>query len=516
MRNLHLGLGLSVYSGNGRSAVPVDKQVLQSLVNALNDPAQYNPLDYSIESWAAVEAELILAQGVYDDPDATQQQVDDATMAILDAIDDLVPVDIGCAFPFSGDISAMVPGSYPNIISGTDSQTSTADITQLSFEGFSSSSLVSPIVVDWDADTIRWVEADDLVWGSLGISDIQTPFLQFGSLATFSPQGASLGNGPPDGFTVRAAHEGGGPITNPSQVPTITSKLSIGLTGDGRTFVNVDGVVEQLQYTNPLNTSAGVVLLVTTYHDGEEPAASMRVKTFADTFTQVYPEIPGITKQVDLCGNPVEIAPITCSVTFTGDIAVEAGGEPADINGQTISYTFESDDVFESVAASTTPSLSPISLMPLPESGNRVIHIIMNNDSGIFTQMLLVESELISAGMGWYPFDGDEYAFIGPDFELVPLHTNQCCVSVNSDGDITVINATTGDILKTWNAVYTDGVAFLADISNALSPLQPASIGTASITVNTDAANIPLRVGMGDIDNTYKDWCGNPLLEPAP
>lgn len=66
---------------------PVDFTALE---DALNDAAQLDGEDYTTTSWAGLQSVVDAGQIVLNNPDATQQQVDDAAQAILDAIDNLV------------------------------------------------------------------------------------------------------------------------------------------------------------------------------------------------------------------------------------------------------------------------------------------------------------------------------------------------------------------------------------------------------------------------------------------
>ena len=66
--------------------VPVDKDIL---ADALAEAAALTEADYTPETWADLDVAVIAGQTVYDDPDATQAEVDAATQAILDAIDAL-------------------------------------------------------------------------------------------------------------------------------------------------------------------------------------------------------------------------------------------------------------------------------------------------------------------------------------------------------------------------------------------------------------------------------------------
>ena len=67
---------------------PVDKSQLEK---AIEKADALEEEDYSTKSWAAMEAALKVAEKVYADEDATQEEVDDATDALLKAIKALVP-----------------------------------------------------------------------------------------------------------------------------------------------------------------------------------------------------------------------------------------------------------------------------------------------------------------------------------------------------------------------------------------------------------------------------------------
>ena len=64
----------------------VDKSALST---AIKEAEALNADEYTEESWAAVETALADAKAVYDNPEATQVEVDEATAALNAAIDRL-------------------------------------------------------------------------------------------------------------------------------------------------------------------------------------------------------------------------------------------------------------------------------------------------------------------------------------------------------------------------------------------------------------------------------------------
>ena len=69
----------------------VDRRALAAAIVDANTKVED---EYTPESWAVFAAALTAAMDVYDDPEATQIQVDAALQALLDAIEELVPVSI--------------------------------------------------------------------------------------------------------------------------------------------------------------------------------------------------------------------------------------------------------------------------------------------------------------------------------------------------------------------------------------------------------------------------------------
>ena len=67
---------------------PVDKSELEKAIEKAESKKEK---DYTKKSWAAMEAALKVAESVYADEDATQEEVDAATDALLKAIKALVP-----------------------------------------------------------------------------------------------------------------------------------------------------------------------------------------------------------------------------------------------------------------------------------------------------------------------------------------------------------------------------------------------------------------------------------------
>src|SRR5690606_4187402 len=61
----------------------VDKTALQSAITEVGDLTES---DYSPASWTALESALTAAQTVYDNPNATQSEIDAAEQALRDAM----------------------------------------------------------------------------------------------------------------------------------------------------------------------------------------------------------------------------------------------------------------------------------------------------------------------------------------------------------------------------------------------------------------------------------------------
>ncbi|RQP13831.1 MAG: hypothetical protein EAS52_18735 [Parapedobacter sp.] len=71
---------------NALAGLTVDKAGLQS---AIGEAEGLTESDYSPESWSALQGALEAAQAVYDDPDATQSEIDAAEQALRDAMGNL-------------------------------------------------------------------------------------------------------------------------------------------------------------------------------------------------------------------------------------------------------------------------------------------------------------------------------------------------------------------------------------------------------------------------------------------
>jgi len=70
--------------------VKIDKTPLANIINAVMQ-ANYNPLDYSAASFAALSSALTAARSIYANPDSDQTSINQATAALTAARDGLVP-----------------------------------------------------------------------------------------------------------------------------------------------------------------------------------------------------------------------------------------------------------------------------------------------------------------------------------------------------------------------------------------------------------------------------------------
>ncbi len=132
--------------------VKVDKTQLFAIIDAVNR-AEYNPLDFTIESFAALTSALLTAKTVYYNPNADQNEVDAATAALTAARDGLVDyhrltnleITYGSS-PAPSHVSYKVPltTSYKNcnIQLGVSVAPSMADYENLAWHSSSSSVIV--------------------------------------------------------------------------------------------------------------------------------------------------------------------------------------------------------------------------------------------------------------------------------------------------------------------------------------------------------------------------------------
>ena len=93
-------------------AVRVDKTALAEAITQAQGLSQAN---YTAQSWQAMVAARTAAQGVYDDPDATQTQIDTARNNLTAAIIALVPVSGGPGSGNGGGTTAPPPGPRAQI-----------------------------------------------------------------------------------------------------------------------------------------------------------------------------------------------------------------------------------------------------------------------------------------------------------------------------------------------------------------------------------------------------------------
>lgn len=84
--------------------IPVDKSQLEKAIESAESKKKK---DYTKKSWDAMQAALKVAEKVFADEDATQEEVDDATDALNKAIQALVPTT--GKNPGTGDESPLVP-----------------------------------------------------------------------------------------------------------------------------------------------------------------------------------------------------------------------------------------------------------------------------------------------------------------------------------------------------------------------------------------------------------------------
>jgi hypothetical protein len=82
----------------------VDKSQLEKAIESAESKKKK---DYTKKSWDAMQAALKVAEKVFADEDATQEEVDDATDALNKAIQALVPTT--GKNPGTGDESPLVP-----------------------------------------------------------------------------------------------------------------------------------------------------------------------------------------------------------------------------------------------------------------------------------------------------------------------------------------------------------------------------------------------------------------------
>lgn len=88
------------------------------LTDALQAAGALDEAGYTPESWQPVADAVAAGEALQDDPFATQSEVDAAAQAITDAIAALVPVAAGCSVVLTHDILSVEPAYMPAVIDG--------------------------------------------------------------------------------------------------------------------------------------------------------------------------------------------------------------------------------------------------------------------------------------------------------------------------------------------------------------------------------------------------------------
>lgn len=209
-----------------RSApAPVDKA---ALLAALAAAAALEEADYTPESWAVLASADTAGQAVYDDPDATQQQVDDASDAISAAINDLVPVSSACTIELTHDIVDADPSYLP------------ADIDGNQFSVTSPTPDFAPYVASTSITDLKSLPATGMVWVEFRKSNVPSgiTFQLVDAVTTDAINFFAPGSWFSEGFASVSLYEGGS-FVGSAQLDSLgeVDSLMVGYNSAGELFV---------------------------------------------------------------------------------------------------------------------------------------------------------------------------------------------------------------------------------------------------------------------------------------
>lgn len=283
-----------------------------ALLAALSDAAALDEGDYTPESWAVLDGAVTAGQLVYDDPDATQQQVDDATSAISTAIAALVPVAASCVVALTHDVLAIDPSYLPADIDGQ-----VFSITSPTTTGDYAASTALADLKPLPASGIMWVafrkDADDQC--AFQIADAATL-----TTITFVPQGGDewwvfyLGTA----TTVSFEYSGQAVMVGIGSDGTVYAMLDDASVVSVADMAPVAGTMPEF----PLAGATGLAFVgVVRGNDAAAGTASAEFITRAEGL----PQLPG-GEGYDWCGNPLPVPagelvaiPLTYDVSTVGD-----------------------------------------------------------------------------------------------------------------------------------------------------------------------------------------------------
>lgn len=274
--------------------VPVDKT---GLLAALDDAAVLDEADYTPESWSVLAGAVTAGQTVYDDPDATQQQVDAATAAISAAIDGLVPTPSVCTITVSGD-QAPLFGQSPAQVAGRRVFIDEAPTEITVFSALSDLANPQPMLPGEQVSELsfEWSENDGAVSPALSLASADFSRVIVGSWGTSNDfvifEQDSAGNIIPGTYLF---------------IPNIhgTTTLALSVTGaTGKVEAYIDGQPQGLSTLNSFyaDAFAGVTGLHTGVSLEAQPTVTVpfgvTLSVAAETMVSQYPA--GL---IDRCGN---------------------------------------------------------------------------------------------------------------------------------------------------------------------------------------------------------------------
>lgn len=284
----------------------VDKSALQS---ALAAAGALTESDYTPASWAVLADAVTSGQGVYDDPSATQQQADDATQEINDAIAALVAAACtSCLGAWTGDIAAAF-GAQPLTTSGACGNTiSVSNISPSTYAA--STAQGSPLSINWPASEVRVMQVNPIELMDVpsyeylllpALLDLAETFLHYLNYRWDDDAGSG------EIIPFIAGSYGASGVA-------ITARLTpfmIGLSGDGHLYAITASGYQAADYIGHETVNIANPMLPAAYFDNTQLAgtgnSSMEIITDAASMTVAVPDMSadGITVVKDFCGNVV-------------------------------------------------------------------------------------------------------------------------------------------------------------------------------------------------------------------
>lgn len=276
-----------------------DRADKEALEQALAAASMMDEDDYTPESWAVLAAAVAHGQELLGDRTASQEEVNDAAQAIVDAISDLVPVTIECLIPLSGDVAPTL-GLVPAKVSGHRVYIDEVPTDHTVYGAFSNLDSPHPVLpgIQLTEMTYEWAESDRTVSPNLVLASEDLSKILVASWGT------------EDDFFIFMQGPDGLPIND-----TIVSiediqgaeSLAISINGTtGEVEAYVSGVPQGLSTILPFY--ADTFLGVSALHSGATIDATPGVtvpygvvmSVSADTMFSQYP-----TGLIDRCGNAI-------------------------------------------------------------------------------------------------------------------------------------------------------------------------------------------------------------------